>query len=176
MESDFGAYARFNKSVDRYRSLVAPVRTSELIVHLFYGRPGTGKTRMAYKLMPQLYAFPIGPQLWSDGYMGQPHILIDDFNGQMRLVDTLRFLDRYPILIPRKGGFNWYCPEIVVITTNVHPARWYDYTGAKKENQEAALRRRFHHVWNFDDLQHGPNEDQPLQISGDAIYEWWQIR
>jgi len=176
MEQDFGAYARFNKAVDRYRSAVSPKRDKDLVVHLFYGRPGTGKTRMAYHLMPDLYAFPIGANLWSDGYFGQSCVLIDDFNGQMRLVDLLRFLDRYPILIPRKGGFNWYCPEYIVLTTNVHPMRWYDYSGAKKENQEAALRRRIHHVWNFDEKQHGPNADQPLQITGDAIEDWWPVQ
>lgn len=176
MEADFNAFNRFSKTVDRYRSYTAPVRTSDLAVHLFYGKPGTGKTRMAYELMPDLYAFPIGQQLWSDGYAGQPRVLIDDFNGQMRLVDTLRFLDRYPIQIPRKGGFNWWCPTHIVITTNVHPARWYDYSGAKKENQEAALRRRIHNIWNFDDKTHGPNSDQPLLISGPDIFDWWQIR
>lgn len=176
MEQDFGAYARFNKAVDRYRSAVAPKRVNNLQVHLFYGKPGTGKTRMAYELMPELYAFPIGANLWSDGYFGQPEVLIDDFNGQMRLVDLLRFLDRYPILIPRKGGFNWYCPDWIVLTTNVHPSRWYDYSGAKKENQEAALRRRIHHVWDFDDANYGELENQPHHITGDAIFDWWQIR
>lgn len=173
MEVDFNAYNRFSKTVDRYRLYNPPVRREELNVHLFFGSPGVGKTRMAYELMPNLYAFPIGQQLWSDGYAGQTEVLVDDFSGQMRLVDTLRFLDRYPIQIPKKGGFNWWCPNYIVITTNIHPSKWYKYED--RMEQEAALRRRIHHVWDFDDANYGPLENQPLHLEGDAIKQWWKI-
>lgn len=148
MQTDFNQYARFQKSVDRYRSYMQPVRTAELSVHLFVGLPGTGKTRSAYDTFANLYAFPIGQNLWADGYMGQPDVLVDDFSGQLRLVDLLRFLDRYPIQIPRKGGFVWWCPTTIIITTNIHPRRWYKYED--RAEQEAALRRRIHYYWDFD--------------------------
>jgi len=175
MEVDFNAYNRFCKTVDRYRLYQAIKRTEELSVHIFYGSPGTGKTRMAYELMPNLYAFPIGKELWSDGYNGQSEVLVDDFSGQMRLVDTLRFLDRYPIQIPRKGGFNWWCPNYIVLTTNIHPAKWYDWT--KRPEQQAALRRRIHHIWDFDDKTWGELENQPHHITGEeAINLWWPLK
>jgi len=173
MEVDFAAFNRFSKTVDRYRGLCPPKRTEELQVHLFYGAPGTGKTRMAYDLAPDLYAFPIGKDLWSDGYYGQECVLVDDFSGQMRLVDTLRFLDRYSIQIPKKGGFNWWCPTRIIITTNVHPCKWYKWED--RASQEAALRRRIHHVWDFDDKNWGELENQPRHIRGDSeeMRLWW---
>lgn len=133
--------------IDRLRLCVPPKRTTELKVVVFFGKPGSGKTKAAYEQFPDLFAFPIGKDLWSDGYMGQKEVLLDDFAGEMRLVDTLRFLDRYPIQIPKKGGFNWWCPESIIITTNVHPKDWYDYS--KRKDSEIALRRRIIAVFDF---------------------------
>lgn len=158
MEYNFACYNRCFKAVDRYRSFIAPVRETELEVTILIGKPGTGKTRACYDLFPDLWAFPIGKELWSDGYAGQPVVLLDDFSGQMRLVDTLRLLDRYPIQIPRKGGFNWWCPERILITTNLHPKEWYDWS--KRADQQIALRRRIHVMLDFDNFAPtgGPSE------------------
>jgi len=158
MDSDFTQYARFIKAADRYRSYIKLDRTEDLVVHYFVGEPGTGKTRRAYDLCPNLYAFPIGPTLWADGYMGQPDVLIDDFTGQMRLVDTLRFLDRYPIQVPCKGAQKWWCPNNIIITGNLHPSKWYKWED--RAVQEKALKRRIHHFWDFDqiDLNGDPTE------------------
>lgn len=174
MEVDFNAFNRFSKTVDRYRSLTPIKRAEDLAVHLFVGDPGTGKTRLAYELMPTLYAFPIGPTLWSDGYCGQTDVLIDDFAGQMRLVDLLRFIDRYPIQIPRKGAFNWWCPTRIIITTMAHPSTWYKWDDRK--TQQMALRRRIHFVWDFNDKTHGPTLDQPKLYNGSTeIENYWPI-
>jgi len=105
METDFNKFSRFMKTVDRYRLYSKPVRTTDLKVHVFVGPPNSGKTKFVNDRYPDNYSFPIGKDLWSDGYMGQPVVLVDDFSGQMRLVDTLRFLDRYPIQIPKKRRF-----------------------------------------------------------------------
>lgn len=157
MDYDFAKYSRFMKATDRYRSYLKPERTVDLKVHLLIGKPGTGKTRACYEKYPELWAFPIGKDLWSDGYAGQTTVLLDDFSGQMRLVDTLRLLDRYPIQIPKKGGFNWWCPERILITTNIHPKLWYDWQ--KRPDQEGALKRRIMFFWDYDNLiDHGDTE------------------
>lgn len=170
MEEDFNAFNRFYKTVDRYRSYIPPKRTEELKVALFVGKTGTGKTRKAYDLFPDLYAFPIGKDLWSDGYMGQKNVLVDDFSGQMRLVDLLRFLDRYPIQIPKKGGFNWWCPSFIIITTNFHPRDWFKWDG--REEHQAALKRRFTTVFDFDNLDITEGND-PTQLELD---DYWVIQ
>jgi len=111
METDFNKFSRFMKTVDRYRLYSNPYELLDLKVHVFVGPPNSGKTKFVNDRYPDNYSFPIGKDLWSDGYMGQPVVLVDDFSGQMRLVDTLRFLDRYPIQIPKKGGFNCGCQK-----------------------------------------------------------------
>lgn len=171
METDFNAFNRFYKTVDRYRSFIPPKRTEELKVALFVGATGTGKTRRAYELFPDLYTFPIGKDLWSDGYMGQKNVLVDDFAGQMRLVDLLRFLDRYVIQIPKKGGFNWWCPTYIIITSNFHPRTWYKYDG--REEHQAALKRRFHAVFDFDNKEtDGEDKGDPHLLEVD---DYWCI-
>jgi len=111
METDFNKFSRFMKTVDRYRLYSKPVRTTDLKVHVFVGPPNSGKTKFVNDRYPDNYSFPIGKDLWSDGYMGQPVVLVDDFSGQMRLVDTLRFLDRYPIQIPKKEVLTGGCQK-----------------------------------------------------------------
>lgn len=170
MDFDFGKYARFIKTVDRYRTYIAPRRETELEVYLLIGKPGTGKTRSVYEKCPGVWAFPIGKDLWCDGYRGQPDVLLDDFSGQMRLVDTLRLLDRYPIQIPKKGGFSWWCPQRIFITTNIHPRYWYDWS--KRPDQQLALRRRIHHFIDFDDFTEDEDTTGPVEL---PMEEAWYI-
>ncbi|KKK43994.1 hypothetical protein LCGC14_3167690 [marine sediment metagenome] len=57
-------------------------------------------------------------------------------------------LYRYPIMLPVKGSFVWWCPRQIAITTNIHPKDWYNYNG--REEQYRALSRRIHQVLTFD--------------------------
>lgn len=144
------SYMRYYKAVQHVRQIQAfdkPLRSTELQVILYYGPPGCGKTRRAYEEAPDLYAIPLGKQLWFDNYAGEPEVLVDDFSGNLRLVDTLRLFDRYPIQVPVKGGHVWWCPNIVYVTSNVHPRNWYDYSTRADSYQ--ALTRRFTKVIEF---------------------------
>lgn len=127
-----------------------PKRETEIEVLLFHGRPGTGKTRRAYEMYPDIWAVPLGKDIWFNGYYGQKQALIDDFSGNMSLTNTLRMLDRYPIQVPTKGGFTWWCPDVIIITTNVHPRDWYNY--AERKDSEKALWRRITKVFDYDNL------------------------
>lgn len=162
-------YIRYYKAVQHVRQLPAldkPTRQTELQVILFYGAPGTGKTRLAYEEAPDLYAIPLGKQLWFDNYAGEPDVLIDDFSGSLRLVDTLRMLDRYPIQVPVKGGHVWWCPSRIYVTSNVHPRNWYDYS--TRADSYRALTRRFTRVVQFF------NEEEPKEFVGNELNNFFQ--
>ena len=119
-------------------------------VCLLYGDTGTGKTRCFFeRSSDSWYVTPINNgTFWLDGYKDQEWVLFDDFSGQMQLVQLLRLLDRYPILVPIKGSHtSFQCAKYIYITTNIHPYNWYKWEG--RQGQYDALSRRFTHVWDF---------------------------
>lgn len=117
-------------------------------VLIFYGDAGTGKTREAFSVDPQLYTVPDpeGNRVWFDGYEGQCTILLDDFYGWIKYHLLLRMLDGYPIRMQTKGGFSSGCWTRVIITSNKHPSEWYQ-VGLTK-----ALNRRITKITRFSDL------------------------
>lgn len=132
-----------------------PVRAQPLQVLLYYGKPDSGKTHRAYELYPDLYAIPLGKDLWFNGYSGQREVLIDDFCGAFQLKDLLRLLDKWPVLAPVKQSFCWWCPTTIIVTTNVNPSNWYKYED--REDSALALRKRFHGVqycYKLDNIYH----------------------
>lgn len=146
-------FARYIKFHDRVRSLYPTKRKREddFKVSLYYGDPGTGKTRKAYIEDPDVFEIPISNgTLWLDGYDGHDTVLFDDFLGagsKMPLDNTLKFFDRYVRKVPVKGAFVWYQPTHIVVTTNYHPRYWYKWEG--REASWKALIRRFHEVIVF---------------------------
>ncbi len=128
-------------------------------VHLYYGVAGCGKTKEAFEqfLGLDFYELPLsgGSNIWWDGLDRQHNFLMDDFCGaasHMRLDVLLKILDRYPRRVPVKHGFGWLLGDKhVIITSNIHPRKWYTWTD--REEQWPALKRRIHKViiWKKDE-------------------------
>lgn len=120
-------------------------------VVLLVGPTGVGKTKWFFDHCPESdwYSTPVSNgTLWMDGYRGQKWVLIDDFSGQMPLVQLLRMLDRYPITVPIKGSHVDFSPaRTIVLTTNLHPTKWYKW--CNRELQYDALARRFTQVNDY---------------------------
>nr|UOF77166.1 rep protein [Cressdnaviricota sp.] len=139
---------RYLKLISNARNIRKPTRVEDLSVVLLFGKPGTGKTRAFWDLCEDGWEVPTCRQgIWWTGYQGEKNVLIDDYDGGMALKNLLKILDRYPINLETKGGHVWWCPDLICITTNVHPWGWYDY--AERTDSYAALKRRFHKVVEF---------------------------
>lgn len=146
------SFAKFIKFHDRVRSLYRPPdREEPREVHLYVGRPGTGKTRKAKQENPGLFEIPItNGTLWLDGYDQHEVVLFDDFMGRgskMTLDNLLKFLDRYVQQVPIKGAYVWFNPRKIIVTTNYHPRGWYNWNN--RESSYSALKRRFTAVYSF---------------------------
>jgi len=147
-------FARYGRFYDRLSALCEPAllpgdRPVQVI--LLHGDTGVGKSRHVYDKhwrSGELYVIPVDNSgFWVDGYDGHAYALLDDFAGaasKLTLAALLRILDRYPTRVPVKGGFVWWKPRKIYITTNVHPKLWYDYSS--REEQYNALFRRFSKV------------------------------
>lgn len=146
----FPTWSRSLKAVDRVRSLYRP-EARERIVELHIGATGTGKTRNCFLRYPNLFEIPIAKKgdLWFDGYDQDNECLIDEFSGQMPLQALLKITDKYYVRkVPYKGGFHWWNPSVLLITSNIFPKKWYKWEG--REEQEMALRRRFTKIFLYD--------------------------
>lgn len=142
-------FVRNSVGLFRLASLISPPKPV-LDVVLLYGPTETGKTRRFFDTFTDpdaRWASPTTNGYWFDGYAGQPAALLDEFGGKLsgwKLSDTLRVLDRYPLQVPVKGGFVWWTPGSIYITSNHHPSLWWDYDG--RSTQYDALARRFSSV------------------------------
>ncbi len=153
LEKFTNCMAKFPKFYSLVRALNRPERTKELTVRLNFGATGLGKTRYAYDNFPLLYSIPLtSSSLWFDGYDLQDTVLLDDFAGAASKVSlnyTLQLLDRYPVQVPIKGEYTLWMPTLIIITTNIHPKKWYDWR--TRRQQYAALMRRITEICYYEE-------------------------
>ena len=84
--------------------LKSNARRAGITCELYYGFPGSGKSRLADEFYPNAYRK--SPGMWWDMYAGESVVILDDVDGDfMPIGDLLRTLDRYPLHVPVKGGF-----------------------------------------------------------------------
>jgi len=149
-EENPGATLVHLKHIQHLRMVFKPERTTELEVCIAYGEPGSGKTRSFWALYPNGWSVPVSRQTgWFSNYQQQREVLIDDYAGGIPLTNLLQILDRYPILLESKGSHVWWCPDTIIITCNVHPWGWYDYS--QRQSSYAALKRRVSMVKHYVD-------------------------
>jgi len=174
MELDFSGYARFRNSIADYRQHIVPKRTHQLEVYLFYGPPGTGKTKFAYsQLGPDMYRVPVADQFWlTQTATGKKMILVDEFRANLKLYHLLQLLDENPVEIQKKGGFVWWCPDVIVITTNKSIHDWYSYQNRDMEKE--ALFRRFDNggVFRFEKNPEGIPSPFRIDINNPVDFEY----
>lgn len=138
-------------------------------VTLCFGPSDSGKTRYFFDNAPEddSWVMPVSDGLWFDGYFGEKWALIDEFDGRCNKVTLrvlLRVLDRYPVRVQIKGAFTPFTPEHIVITTNIHPRLWYDWTN--REEQYSAMYRRFELVrWH-------KSKDEMLEVKKEDKEQW----
>ncbi len=152
------AYIKYRRGIQGLISLSEKTREQPPEIILCYGPTGTGKTKHCYDTWPKLYRKPCDTR-WFDRYQGQATLLLDDFGGamsKMSLLYLLQLLDRYPLLVEAKGTYCNLMATTIVITTNHHPRKWYDYE--KREESYAALERRVHQVLYFENFGEDPEE------------------
>lgn len=121
-------------SADHVRPL-AIVRSCEV----FWGRTNSGKSQRAWA-EGGLLAYGKDPRTkWWDGYLGEEHVIIDEFRGTIDVTHLLRWLDRYPVRVECKGSSLPLSATKFWITSNLDPRDWYP--DLDSETLSALMRR-----------------------------------
>lgn len=142
-ELHFREFLLYNRNIRDYIILHHRPRDWKMEVYVFWGDPGTGKTRKVFEYCKGERIFSVSPPngdtVWWDGYDGETIILIDDFYGWLKWSFLLQLLDRYQFMVPIKGGFKCFMSKRIYFTSNVHPDHWYNYS--EKIRKDALFRR-----------------------------------
>lgn len=143
---DFVATCKYYRAFERYLGTCGEPRDPDDApeVHYYWGEPGTGKTKEAYRIAQdrgtQVYPVPIsGKDRWFNGYQPGYHgvILLDDYFQNWSSTFFLQFIDRYPMQLPTKGGFVDMGKALIIITSNIPLGEQYP----QYPTQEAITRR-----------------------------------
>lgn len=141
-DKDFAYMVKHWRGVERYIHVHKPERILPPKVECFIGKPGTGKTRFVHDFARIFYDGDLwtwGGDRWFDGYCGQKVACFDDFRGEIPISNLLKALDRYDNQQPVKGGFVWFHPRHIFITSNEKIESWYPDAPMESVN---AIRRR----------------------------------
>ncbi len=139
-----GSYIRYNRGYKALQLLFGQEYDSDepRVIKIYWGEPGTGKTRYAREQHEDIYMVPLqhGQALWFDGYDGQATVIFDEFDGDMKLKHFLRITDRYPLRVQCKGNFTQFNAKTVIFTSNTHWHEWWSWEG--REIKKRAIQRR----------------------------------
>lgn len=131
--------------------LDAPKYRPDLVVKVFWGPTGSGKTYKVFKDYPDVFFVPVPTsRVWFDGYEQQPNVCFDDYRPEwMSSSMLLRLLDRYPMVVEVKGGIVPWNPSTIIMTTDAHPKTWFEDASTTSQ-----VLRRISEVVKFESLFH----------------------
>ncbi|MER0080349.1 hypothetical protein ABRP87_10460 [Corynebacterium sp. KPL2830] len=104
-----------------------------------YGPPGTGKTSLAVELGNTNYYRVTDYKNPFDGYMGEETLILDEFDGEIRLSTLLNILDIWPTTLPARYTNKTARFNQVVLVSNEAP--WTFYTWEPLSRRRALARR-----------------------------------
>ena len=121
-----------------------------LRVEYIWGATGVGKTRSvmdkhSYKNVFRVtnYAHPF------ESYKGEPVILFDEFRSSLPLVDMLKYLDGYPLMLPCRYEDKVACFTEVYIISNIPLEQQYPNVQVEEPESYAAFLRRINEKYEM---------------------------
>lgn len=121
----------------------------EVNVMWFYGPTRSGKSFEAVRTLKKLYgdngvySRPTKGD-WFDMYTRQQGVLIDDYDGEFSLGYFLRLTDKYPCLVPTKGGHVYLQALTIIFTSHAAPATFFT------EERWPEVAARLSHIHEFE--------------------------
>lgn len=125
-------------------ALEKPPLRKDIKVYCFWGKTGTGKTRLANAVGGESVFTKCNDKFF-DGYENELTIVFDEYSGfacgnnVYNIDDLLRWLDIHPLRVGVKGSYRNAKWTRVIFTSNYHPSAWYPTID---ETKKAAFYRR----------------------------------
>lgn len=119
----------------------------QLKVIWLYGPPGTGKTSLAVEMGGKSYYRVTDYQHPFDSYSGEEVLILDEFDGEMRLSTLLNVLDIWPTMLPARYADRVAAYNQVVLVSNEAPWSFYSW---ETPSRRQALARRINTIMYVD--------------------------
>lgn len=146
-------------------------------VWLYYGPTQCGKTWDAIPdgaTSNDIFRLAATGAGWMDGYHGQRTAVLDDFRGAASgfSVDiTLQILDgTFAATVGTKGSTVFWDPRTIIITSNEHPCKWFDWEN--RWHSYAALVGRLNGVRVYKRTPLRQDRDITFLVPRDAPAAW----
>ena len=143
-------YGKFKTLVtqDKYQKV-----RRDIVVTYIHGSTGIGKTRYVLDKYGDENVYVVDdPKHPFDFYDNQDVILFDEFHSsKFDLSKMLRWLDRYPVILPSRYNNKVACFTKVYLTSNLSLSQQYTKEQKDEPLSYNALKRKIHNVCDFDD-------------------------
>jgi len=145
------SFIKYHSGIRDYFSVTQSQTPRDFMTELFiyWGAPGTGKSRRAWFEASQLgsvYELPVAKDanvIWWPGYRGQDSVILDDFYGWFPFHQILKMIDRYEWKVRTKGDdFAQFKSRRVFITANSNWPTWYSKEFMREGHWKGAFERR----------------------------------
>lgn len=139
-DSHPGTWYFHGKSLlDNFALAQPPISRPDIKAYWFHGLTGTGKSRLAFDLLPNAY-YKESRTKWWHGYLCQSTCIIDELVPKsIDISYLLKWFDRYPCLVETKGSMIPLYVQTFIITSNYTPEEIYPDA---EERTIHALKRR----------------------------------
>lgn len=120
-----GIMLKFDRNVERMRQRHIKPRRHKTKVTCIFGESGIGKSFYVEKIETEMKAeaYWHPGERWFDGYQQEELVIMNDIGlGKFDREFLLNLFDRYPMMVPIKGGYAQFTSKQIVITTCTRPA------------------------------------------------------
>lgn len=129
IHQDPSTFIKFHRGISVMKGYLSIKRNWKPDVLIYWGEPGSGKTRKASDDNPVAY-WKSSNSKWWDSYDGESCVIIDDFRFDWKDWSEsymLQLCDRYPMKVEAKGSSNEFLAKKIIFTSNHHPSEWCNW-------------------------------------------------